>query len=219
MTQVLGIQVLGIQVLGIQVLGIQVLGMDERVSGLGSSPVKSAAGSATDSKFGTFAIAFGIAFAILYTVLERMNWPLFTYHPAIGRWDFGRELGVSEDGPPMFWYGWIVLSAAGAFVLGLVATAVSGSWLYRATLFFCVLAVLWTAAFAAGNAIADQSRIDVGFLRSIWVAAVPAWLGAAAASYFASSQWARRTWAGWLLIMPICGLVVLGYSLKQYFVQ
>ena len=37
---------------------------------------------------GTFAITFGITFAILYTTFERLNWPLFTYHPAVGKLDF-----------------------------------------------------------------------------------------------------------------------------------
>src|SRR5262249_11765708 len=55
----------------------------------------------TGAKLGTFAITFGIAFALLYTVYERLNWPLFTYHPVLGNLDFGRQpTGV---GPPMFW--------------------------------------------------------------------------------------------------------------------
>jgi hypothetical protein len=29
----------------------------------------------------------------------------------------------------------------------------------------------------------------------------------------------QRTWTSWLLIVPIGGLVVLGYSLQQYFVR
>ena len=56
------------------------------------------------STFGTF--------AILYTLFERQNWPLFTYHPAVGRLDFLRNMGIPEDGPPMFWYGWVVLSGS-----------------------------------------------------------------------------------------------------------
>jgi hypothetical protein len=30
---------------------------------------------------------------------------------------------------------------------------------------------------------------------------------------------AERAWTSWLLIMPIGGLIVLGYSLLQYFVR
>src|SRR5437773_6710645 len=81
------------------------------------------------SKFGTFAITFGIAFAILYTVFERLNWPLFTYHPAVGKLDFWMQPARSGEGPPMYWYGWLMLSTAGALVLGWIATIVSGQWL------------------------------------------------------------------------------------------
>jgi hypothetical protein len=40
-------------------------------------------------------------------------------------------------------------------------------------------------------------------------------VGAAAITYLVPSQLAERVWTSWLLIMPIGGLVVLGYSLLQ----
>jgi hypothetical protein len=52
-----------------------------------------------------------------------------------------------------------------------------------------------------------------------WLSGVPALLGAAAASYFVSVQWMQRVWLGWLFVMPLGGLVILGYSLKQYFLR
>jgi hypothetical protein len=93
----------------------QTLDVDFRASQLGSSRATGApTARAETSKFGTFAITFGIAFVILYTLFERQNWPLFTYHPAINRWDFWKYPGAPEEGPPMFWYGWVVLAAAAA---------------------------------------------------------------------------------------------------------
>ena len=83
----------------------QTLDVDFRASQPGSSRATGAPTStarAETSKFGTFAITFGIAFVILYTLFERQNWPLFTYHPAINRLDFWRYPGAPEDGPPMF---------------------------------------------------------------------------------------------------------------------
>src|SRR5215475_16194554 len=108
----------------------QAVDVRERVAELDRSrpttklpPSAVSAAATTASKFGTFAITFGIAFAILYTVFERLNWPLFTYHPVSGKLDFWRQpAGV---GPPMFWYGWIVLATASAFVVGCIATIVS----------------------------------------------------------------------------------------------
>jgi hypothetical protein len=175
--------------------------------------------SARASKFGTFAITFGITFAILYTVFERLNWPLFTYHPAVGKLDFWMQRDRSGEGPPMYWYGWLALSLPGALVLGWIATMIPGRWLHRATIFSCVVAVLWPATFAFAAFIADQASFDAEFLKSMWISAIPALVGAAAASYFVTPQWAQRVWAGWLLIVPIGGLVVLGYSLKQYFLR
>ena len=37
----------------------------------------------------------------------------------------------------MFWYGWIVLAAASAFVVACIATIDAGHWLRRATVFCC----------------------------------------------------------------------------------
>jgi hypothetical protein len=171
------------------------------------------------SKFGTFAITFGIAFAILYTLFERQNWPLFTYHPAVGRLDFWKEPGIPEDGPPMFWYGWVALSAAGAFVVGWIATIVPSQLLQRATTFFCVLSALWPTFFALAGVIDERASFNAEFLRSVWVSGIPALVGAVAVTYLVSSRWAERAWTGWLLFMPIGGLVILGYSLNTYFLR
>jgi hypothetical protein len=59
---------------------------------------------------------------------------------------------------------------------------------------------------------------NADYLNSVWIAAIPALVGAAAISYLVPSQWAQRTWTNWLMIVPIAGLIVLGYSLQQYFV-
>jgi hypothetical protein len=189
---------------------------------LGSPRAASTPASATraeTSKLGTFAVGFGIAFAIIYTLCERQNWPLFTYHPAINRLDLWKEVGRPEDGPPMFWYGWVLLSAIAAAVVGWIATLVNTAWLYRATTFFCVLAALWPACFALAGVIDERASFNAEFLRSVWVSGIPALIGAAAVSYFVSSRWVERAWIGWLFFMPIGGLAILGYSLNQYFLK
>src|SRR5947207_15579663 len=99
------------------------------------------------SKFGTFAITFGIAFTILYTVCVSWNWPAFTYHPAVNKLDLGWHPGRSGEGPAMHWYGWLVVSATGALVSGGIATMIPRRWLQRATAFCCVLAVFWPLFF------------------------------------------------------------------------
>ena len=199
----------------------QTLDVGEGFSQLDSSHATGApTATQTSAKFGTFAITFGIAFTLLYTVYERLNWPLFTYQPAVGRLYFWLHRPLSGEGPPMYWYGWIVLAAASALAVAWIATIISGQWLRRATVFCCALAALWPAALAALRIfITDWATFDADFLNSIWVAAIPAFVGTVAISYFVPSRLAERVWTSWLLIVPIGGLVVLGSSLLQYFVR
>ena len=68
-----------------------------------------------------FALVFGISFAILYVVCDMARLPLFTYHPGTDQIDFGYTLARRDEGPAMYWYGWIASSALGALVLGVIA--------------------------------------------------------------------------------------------------
>ncbi len=72
------------------------------------------------SRLRTFTLAFGICFAILYVICDMAALPLFTYHPGTDRIDFGYTPARRDEGPAMYWYGWIATSALGALVLGLV---------------------------------------------------------------------------------------------------
>ena len=62
---------------------------------------------------------FSAAFALIYIVSVEMNWALFTYHPMIGQ--FGWLVEPSRDGPPMYWYGWLVTSTLGATAASVIA--------------------------------------------------------------------------------------------------
>jgi hypothetical protein len=200
----------------------QTLDVHQRVSELDRASTAAAPTAATPaaiSRAGIFAITFGIAFMLLYTVFERLNWPLFTYHPAVGRLDFWMQRPRSGEGPPMYWYGWLALSGIGAIVVSTMATLLPRPWLYRATVFCCVLAALWPALLAGGAFIADQVSFDAEFLKSVWLAGILGLVGAAVISFFASSQWVERVWVNWLVIVPVGGLIVLGYSLKSYFLR
>jgi hypothetical protein len=172
------------------------------------------------AKFRTLAISFGIAFTLLYTVLERLNWPLFTYQPAAGRLYFWLHRPLSGEGPPMYWYGWIVNAAIAAFLIGWAANRVSAQWLRRATVFCCILAGLWPAILAGLRFyIVKMATFDADFLDSVWIAAIPALPTTAAIAYLVPTRLVERVWTSWLLIVPIVGLVVLGNSLMQYFVR
>jgi hypothetical protein len=200
----------------------QTLDGDERTSQLESSHAMDARTltAHTRAKLRTFAFTFGIAFTLLYTVLERLNWPLFTYQPGVGRLYFWLHRPLSGEGPPMYWYGWIVNAAIAALVVGWIATTISGQWLRRATVFCCALAALWPSALAALRIyITDWATFDADFLNSVWVAAAPAFVAAAAITYYVPSRLAERVWTSWLLVVPIAGLIVLGNSLLIYFAR
>ena len=171
----------------------------------------------TSVKLKAFVVTFGIAFAIIYTLVERWNWPLFTYHPAMNRLDLFRVPGIPEDGPPMFWYGWLVLTGIAASAVAAIATAFSRQSLQRATVFFCMLAALWPILYGVGLYIDEVASFNAPFLRSVWTSGVPALAGAIAAAYLVSAERAARLWIGWLMIMPIGGLIILGYSLRDFF--
>jgi len=189
----------------------QTLDAREGFSQLDSSHASTAQAGATSE---TFVVTFGIAFTLGYTVFQMLNWPLFTYMPAVGKTYFWLHRPVSGEGPPMFWYGWIVTAAINAFVVGWIATIVPGHWLRRATVFCCVLSALWPAALAGLRIfILDWATFDADFLNSIWVAAIPAFVGTAVITYYVPSRFADLMWTRWLLVVPIGGLVVLGYGL------
>jgi hypothetical protein len=62
---------------------------------------------------------FSAAFALIYIVCVERNWALLTYHPKIHRWGWLAE--PARDGPPMYWYGWLVTSLLGASVVSVIA--------------------------------------------------------------------------------------------------
>ena len=73
------------------------------------------------SRFGAFALVFGICFGIFYVVCDMAALPMFTYHPGTDRIDAGFAPPRRDEGPAMYWYGWIASSALGASVLGALA--------------------------------------------------------------------------------------------------
>lgn len=77
----------------------------------------------TSPRFGTFALVFGICFGVLYVICDLAALPMFTYHPGTGRIDMGFAPARRDEGPAMYWYGWIANSALGASLLGLLAAA------------------------------------------------------------------------------------------------
>ena len=77
---------------------------------------------ATSSKLAIFSLVFGPANALLYWISDIHKYPLFSYYPATFRLEWGWTPSSVDDGPAMYWYGWIATSLIGATLLGMVAT-------------------------------------------------------------------------------------------------
>ena len=69
-------------------------------------------------KFGTFAIAFAVAYPIIYIVATEVNLAAFTYHSALG--EFGLGPNKARNGPAMYWFGWMTTSAIGALIIATI---------------------------------------------------------------------------------------------------
>jgi hypothetical protein len=99
---------------------------------------------ASSTAFRTFATVFAIATPIIYVTCEMANWPLFTYHPGTDRLNLGWAPAVKDEGPAMYWYGWIATTLLGAGALGLLAVKLPESATRRIP-----LALVWIAPLAA----------------------------------------------------------------------
>jgi hypothetical protein len=77
---------------------------------------------ALSAKLKTFAMVFSLAFPVAYLLCEQFGGPLFTYHPAVNRLEFGWGPSRSGEGPAMYWYGWVASSLIGGLILGLIGT-------------------------------------------------------------------------------------------------
>jgi len=76
---------------------------------------------ATSTAFRTFAVVMAMATTVIYVICEMQNWPLFTYHPGTNRIDWFYAPAVRDQGPAMYWYGWIATTLIGSTILGILA--------------------------------------------------------------------------------------------------
>ena len=77
---------------------------------------------ASSEKFRTFVVVFAITGAALYVICDLAGLPLFTFHPATSRFEWGYTLPRRGEGPVMYWYGWTVTMLIGASIFGGLAT-------------------------------------------------------------------------------------------------
>jgi hypothetical protein len=83
------------------------------------------------TKLERLAAVFGIAFAIIYAPIMDYNWPLLTYHPIQGIWQWGRAPSLGGGSPAMYWYGYVLTSAIGASVVTAIAALIPDKLIAR----------------------------------------------------------------------------------------
>jgi hypothetical protein len=65
-----------------------------------------------------FVLVFAIAVPLLYAIGDIAGLPLFTYHPGTGQFEWGFGLPRKDEGPAMYWYGWVAMCTLGGGLLG-----------------------------------------------------------------------------------------------------
>jgi len=162
---------------------------------------------------------FSVSFAILYLLATYFNLALVTYHPALNELDFLAR--PPKAGPTMYWYGWIMTSAIGAFVAGVIATFVPARWdrwVQRAITFVFVYAVLYVIVYYLALFIYDQATVELEFLKHPATSAIGALLAAVIASIFFPIRWTQQVWSGWTGVIPLSVMLVFVYLLRGWFI-
>lgn len=84
-----------------------------------SATSENAAGAPPDaSRLQAFTLVFAIAMPVLYAIGDLAALPLFTYHPGTDRIDWGWTPARKDEGPAMYWYGWLAMAGLGSTLLG-----------------------------------------------------------------------------------------------------
>lgn len=169
------------------------------------------------NKAGSFTIMFGVAFAVIYTVATEINLPLVTYHPVIGAVDFLWK--PPRTGPAMYWYGWMLTALLGALVLAYGAMLIPETLLQRALVFGAVAALAYLVAYTIALSVYARASVEMEFLKSRWLSVAVAVVLAAIVGGLAPARWNRRLWPGWISLVPIGALAVLGYYLIPFFTR
>jgi hypothetical protein len=77
---------------------------------------------ASSGKLKTFVVTVAIVGTLVYSICLFFNLPIFTYHPAVNRFEWGYGPSRSGEGPAMYWYGWTATTLIVAPIVGFLAT-------------------------------------------------------------------------------------------------
>lgn len=74
----------------------------------------------TPRRFEVFTIVFAIVAPVVYVIAVDRNYALFTYHPMTYTFGFGAQ--QPDEGPAMYWFGWLATAAIAGGATAAVAS-------------------------------------------------------------------------------------------------
>ena len=74
-----------------------------------------------------FSLVFSVVGCITYVICDLYKLPLFTFYPAVNEFAFGFVKMTEDQGPAMYWYGWIASSALFALAVAFTTTLIGTS--------------------------------------------------------------------------------------------
>lgn len=87
-----------------------------------AAAARSRSSAAASYKVRNFVIVFGLVGTVAYVLCDVYGLPLFTYFPQTGRLVWGKSPGIVNEGPFMYWYGWVLTTLIAATAAGFLAT-------------------------------------------------------------------------------------------------
>ncbi|SMC35108.1 hypothetical protein [Polynucleobacter kasalickyi] len=82
-------------------------------------------------KYQTFATVFSVSFSVTYVLADIYKAPIFSYYPATHKVTLGWTPLTMDDGPAMYWYGWLLTSLLSALACSFLASTLPLSVMKR----------------------------------------------------------------------------------------
>jgi hypothetical protein len=97
----------------------------------------------TELRQRNFAVVFSASFSTSYLLADMYKLPVFSYYPATSKITLGWSASNMDDGPAMYWYGWLLSSLIVAFILSWMATLLPEKFAQKIP-----LSIAWTVPIA-----------------------------------------------------------------------
>ncbi len=79
----------------------------------------------------TFATVFSVSFSLTYVLADLYKGPFFSYYPATHLVTLGWTPSTGDDGPAMYWYGWLLSSLIVALTVSVISSIAPLSFIRR----------------------------------------------------------------------------------------